>query len=161
MRRIIIGICGGEWGGEPVGKTTAAKALQDCLRFHYCSLLSPVMSAAIKLAEWDGVWNENGRRIIDAVCRRGRAIREDYWFNMAMQSVPKKAERVVFDDVFFRNEHEAILSSGGAIIRICKLPNQVFESDSERIGLKVTDVLNSSDIDSFRKAVVEAASKHM
>ena len=109
---LIIGFCGGSFGSNGVGKTTAANFLVKKHNFHLCDLSNPVNESAKKLCKWDGKKDKNGLMILNQVCMKGRQINENYWFNISLASIPKNITKVVFDNVYFKNEADFIQNKG-------------------------------------------------
>ena len=118
--RIIVGICGGAWGMEGVGKTSVAGLMDELAGFKVVSFSTPIVDFAKAHMKWDGKMDLYGRKIVDAVCRIGRKVSRDYWLNLAMHKVDPTWPKVVFDDLFFENEEWLVKSLGGKIIRVSR-----------------------------------------
>jgi len=146
--RTIVGFCGGKWGEPGVGKTTAAGFLVE-RGFHLVSFSTPIEKIARTQCGWDGDRGKPGKDILDGVCRSGRQVTEDYWLNLAIKLIPKDAETLVFDDVYFLNEYHFIKSQGGFIVEILRPPvpkaDLLFDPDGV--------VFNKGDLSNFQEAI--------
>jgi hypothetical protein len=154
MDRVMIGFCGGKWGELGVGKTTATKFLVE-KGFCLVSFLDPVERVAKSQCGWNGIKDQSGRYILDAVCRGGRKVAEDYWLNMALKSIPGDEDKIVFDDVYFANEHRFIKASGGWVIEILRppIPDADLDFDPD------ASVMNKGGMDNFRDSVLATISQ--
>jgi hypothetical protein len=110
--KIVVGFCGGNFCSNCVGKTTAANVLVKKHNFYLCNLLNPVEESAKKLCNWDGKRDKNGLSILNQVCASGSKINENYWLNISLASIPKNVDKIVFDNVYFKNESEFIRNNG-------------------------------------------------
>ena len=147
----FIGLCGGNFAGPSgVGKTTAANHIVKKHDFCLCDLLAPIEQAAKKLSNWDGVKDEKGLGILNETCMAGRKINENYWLNLALAPIPaNKNFRIVFDNVYFKNEAIFIKNNGGRIINV------------DRAGFEDTafdfvcdfSVINNGTVEEFEKRV--------
>jgi len=116
-QKLLIGLCGGSLFSNGTGKTTAANHLVKKHNFYLCDLIKPVEEAAKKLSNWDGVKDAIGLSIINHTCIYGRKINENYWLNIAISSIPKNITKIVFDNVYFKNEADFI-NNNGFVIKI-------------------------------------------
>ena len=151
MDRTIIGFCGGKWGCSGVGKTTAARFLVD-KGFRLVSFSDPIERVAKAQAGWNGVRDAAGKRILDAVCRGGRKVSEDYWTHLVMKSIPSEEKKIVFDDIWFANERRFIKSSGGWVIEIIRPLVPASDLDFEVDA----SVFNKGGFDDFRESILSA-----
>ena len=150
----IIGFCGGSFGSNGVGKTTAANFVVKEFGFHYCSLSNAVEQSAIKLCKWDGKKDKDGLIILNQVCASGRKINENYWLNITLASIPKNVDKVVFDDVYFKNEINFIKSKDGTIINIERNGYVQPETDYYAVDLNLSyNIPNNSTIEDFQKTI--------
>jgi len=153
----FIGLCGGSLAGQSgVGKKTAANYLVKKHNFYLCDILSPVEQAAKNLSNWDGKKDVKGLSILNETCIAGRKINENYWLHLALAPIPAdKNFRVVFDNVFFKNEAIFIKNNGGFIINI------------DRKGFKDVDfdfipdfsLINNGTLEDFKKRIDELINK--
>jgi len=150
----IIGFCGGSFGSNGVGKTTAANFVVKEFGFHYCSLSNAVEQSAIKLCKWDGKKDKDGLIILNQVCASGRKINENYWLNITLASIPKDVNKVVFDDVYFKNEINFIKSKNGIIMHIGRDGFEEPEADYYMSDLNSAYMVgNNSTIEDFQKTI--------
>jgi hypothetical protein len=112
ISNMVVGFCGGNFCSHCAGKTTAANFLVKKHNFYLCDLLNPVEESAMKLCNWDGKKDKNGLSILNQVCESGRKINENYWLNISLASIPKNVDKIVFDNVYFKNESEFIVNNG-------------------------------------------------
>lgn len=145
----LIGFCGGLFGSNGVGKTTASNFLVKNFNFCLCSISKNIEESAKKLCKWNGNKDKDGLEILNNICIFGRKINENYWLNVALASIPKSEKRIVFDDIFFSNEANFIKNNKGFVIYIerngYEQPQLDFNYDSI--------LKNSSDINNFEKNI--------
>ena len=111
----IVGICGGSYGKPGPGRTTAADALVSRLGFTRLSTLDVVRTVSRSTGAKDCTTVEE----VDAVCRAGRRISENFWLNLAVKAMAGR-ERLVLDDVWFGNEARFIKDNGGLVIMVSR-----------------------------------------
>jgi dephospho-CoA kinase len=145
----FIGLCGGKLGSDGVGKSTAANYLVEKHNFYLCDLLKPVEESAKKLSQWDGKKDEKGLSILNETCIAGRKINENYWLNLALASVPKNITRIVFDNIYFKNEAIFIKNNSGFIINIDR--NGFEDMDFDFIS--DYSLINNGTLEEFEKNI--------
>jgi len=138
-RKPIIGLCRGDIATPPGCNATVSRFLRDAHGFSVASPMQAVMQAARRLAGWDDSMDERGLATLDRMCRSGRACDEDYWLNLAMRGIPKDDERILLDDLFFRNEYMFVVRGGGVVIRLSE-GRGIMASDDELKGVPHVDI---------------------
>jgi dephospho-CoA kinase len=152
----FIGLCGGKLGSDGVGKTTAANYIVKKHNFCLCDLLSPVEQSAKKLSNWDGKKDAKGLAILNETCIAGRKINENYWLNLALAPIPAdKNFRIVFDNVYFKNEAIFIKNNGGFVINIDR---DDFE-DMDFDFIPDFSVINNGTLEEFENKIDELINK--
>jgi len=149
----VIGICGGSWGDGGVGKTTAVNIMSKQMGFYPASFMDPVKDVAKKHFGWDGKMTPDSRVLLDQICRRGRMISENYWRDLSILRIPKEAEKIVFDDLWFDNEAQFVVGCGGFVVRITKQGHL-----SPELRLEATDVPNDKTLRDFQRELMMAVS---
>jgi len=154
--KLFIGFCGGAFGSNGVGKTTATNFLVNKYDFHLCDLSYPVGESAKKLCTWDGKKNGLGLAILNQACISGKRINENYWLNLAVASIPKEKIKVVFDNVYFKNEADFIHKNGGFVIHI---EREGFQEIVPDFITDIAPIINNSSINDFEKKIDELLKK--
>ena len=133
MNKIIIGLCGGTFGGPEIGKKETTELLVKKHGFYEVRFIKVMEETAKRIANWDSHHDPKGLKLLDALCASGRKINKDYWLHMTIASLPKEQNKIVFSDVFFDNEAEFIHHSGGKIIQLNKkdIPCDTFDFEAD------------------------------
>jgi len=101
MKNIVIGLT----GYPKVGKTTAADYLCKEYKFQKCSLTKFISETVNVLGDTiskiqDGSDSKlSNEEIIHMVRYKGVKVSPDFWINIALFEMAKKAERIVIDDL--------------------------------------------------------------
>lgn len=152
----FVGFCGGKFCSGGVGKTTAANHLVKKHNFCLCDLSSPVEQSAKKLSNWDGKKDAKGLSILNETCIAGRKINENYWLHLALASIPAdKNFRIVFDNVYFKNEAIFIKNNGGLVVHIDR---NGFE-DIDLDFISDYSIINNGTLNDFEKRIDELVNK--
>jgi len=152
---IMMGVCGGTWGDGGVGKTTVTNIIAKNFGFYPVSFIDPVRDMAKNLFQWDGNMDSEARSLFDKICRTGRTVSENYWRDLTVSRVPKRFDKIIFDDVWFPNEISFITANGGKIIKVLKsghesvvLPCEAIEiqNDGSLADLQMNTILSVTNI---------------
>lgn len=154
QKKLFIGVCGGQWGDGGVGKTAVTNILAKHMDFYPSSFSAPVRDIAKRTFGWDGKMNADSRVLLDQICRRGKAISEHYWCNLALASIPAEANRIVMDDLWFDDEAAMIEKSGGFVLRITR-PNH----SCMPLSCKVIEIVNDGTLLQLQRKVLMAVTQ--
>jgi hypothetical protein len=106
-------------GKAGVGKTTAAKFIQDYLAkditgYSYLAHFATGVKMVSYLMGWDGQKDEKGRRLLQEVGNVGRQYKEDAWADFMMKHLKEQVpdellDIIIVDDWRFPNEAKYFL----------------------------------------------------
>lgn len=140
----LIGLC----GPKGVGKSTYA-GLQDARVISFSTPMKRMLSHILPAGNWLGARKEDqlpdfprgitARSLLQSLGTEwGRAIDPDIWVKAAMRDIYSGpwSQPVIFDDVRFANEAEAIRNAGGKIYRVSRKGFEVSaDSHVSELGL--------------------------
>jgi hypothetical protein len=150
---IVVGICGGSYGKPWVGRTTVAEALVASLGFKKLSLMDVVRDAA----KSSGSPEPESYATLDAVCRSGRKISENFWLNLTVKRM-SGIDKIVLDDLWFGNEASFVRDNNGIVVMISR-PGVINDPDLEfEPDIRINNVFDSPErLSEFSVGVISKA----
>ena len=167
-------------GQARAGKTTAAHVLRDVMQGDVvvCSFADPMRAMLMALYEAAGIdpydalaflndyksvnvpiMERSSRELLQTLGTEwGRdCVKQNLWVDIAMRERPEDV--VVFDDVRFDNEADAIRKAGGLIVHVHRETGEARMAHSSENGVTWRDVDYElcCDIDHLRDAMIEIA----
>jgi len=150
-KRLLVGVCGGQWGDGGVGKTAVVNILTKHMGFYPTSFSTPVKDVAKKLFGWNGKMDTDARILLDQICKMGRGISEHYWINLTLINIPNEAKKIVVDDIWFDNEASMIEQCGGFVLRIIR-PGYEYTP----LSCNTIDIVNDGTLAQLQRKVLLA-----